>query len=163
MVYTKIMKVRSACLILIFTLVGCGGGDEEDANYIPALEIECPSGSIAACGSGGATVYGAIHDDPSINCDTTLKGLDASSRRLTFVVTGQATSTTSGAYLTASITAWKNSSNGTASSLDSGSYRGCAFIDANSNDRLDSGEPVAGGDLSPGTARVRLTSWSTAL
>lgn len=156
------MRVSKAvCLILLQSLLACGGA-EKDPNYIPALALECPGGSFTDCTSGGKKAYAGLSDDLTINCETTLKGLDGSQRSLSFLLTAEADASVSGPYLTASIFTWKNSSGGRESSLDAGTYLACVFIDGNSNGVLDSGEPLSSAHLTPGETRVRVTSWVSA-
>jgi hypothetical protein len=147
-------------LIAALTLTACGGGgDGDSANYIPSIQIECSSGLVGDCSLNAKFVYTGLIENLAMDCDSTLKALNASQRQALFTVSGSATSSRNGIYLIATINSWTNSTGGRQDIINPGSYRVCSFVDSNGNGQLDSAEPVGSGQVNAGDNNYILNSW----
>ncbi len=153
---------RFVLMPFILILSSCGGNGEGSGNYIPSVQVECSGVAVTDCNQNAKTVYVGLIESLALDCDDTLNGLSESQRQQLFVVTGRATSTRSGIYLMALISQWKNSSGGSQSVLNPGSYHVCAFVDSNGNGQLDTNEPVGQGVLTTGAGTYILDTWTAA-
>lgn len=64
--------------------------------------------------------------------------------------------------MTATLSDWLNDVGGTIDVLEPGDYTICAFVDLNSNDVLDTNEPVAQGTVPAGGTGFVLNQWTAA-
>ncbi len=148
-------------ILLFFAVSGCGGGHENNgANSIPAVKVECSSSNVGDCSLNAKVVYVGIIENLAMDCGATMHGLSNSQRQLLFTVSGQAVSTRSGIYLMATVNSWSNSTGGSQDTLNEGSYGVCSFVDSNGNGQLDNTEPVASGQVSAGDSNFTLSTWA---
>ena len=147
-------------ILLIFALTACGGGHEDNgANSIPSIKVECSSADVADCSANTKVVYVGIIENLAMDCGATMHGLSNAQRQLLFTVSGQAVSTRSGVYLIATINSWFNSTGGSQDTLNEGSYKVCSFVDFNGNGQLDNTEPVSSSQVSAGDSQHTLAIW----
>lgn len=157
------MIQKWAIIVVFVALAGCsGGGDESGGNFVPNIELECPSGTIGTCTGNGKTAYFGLIETLTLDCDDTLTGLNSAQRQALFLVSGTAVTVQSGGYLTGRITNWINSTGGQQDVLNPGTYQVCGFIDANGNGVIDANEPVGKGQVSAGTSNYIVTTWNAA-
>jgi len=154
---------RPACLILILVLTACGGGKNDTANFIPNIQLECSSTAVSDCSANAKPVWAGLIEDLAMNCDNTLKNLNASQRQTLFAVSGSATSSRNGIYLIATVSSWVNSTGGSQDTLNNGDFKVCAFVDTNGNGQLDSTEPVGEGQVSAGGSFYILNTWTSGI
>ncbi len=155
---------RVALLSAFITLSACGGGGDGGGNYIPTVQLQCATASVAGCSQNGKTAWvGIIETLTAADCDDTLATLNSTQRQQLFNVSGSVVSTQSGAYLTGRVSEWTNTTGGNQDVLNPGTYEVCAFVDLNGNDVIDTNEPVGRGQISPGgSGTYILSSWSAA-
>ncbi len=147
-------------ILLLFGLTACGGGHEDNgANSVPSVKVECSSADVGDCSANTKVVYVGIIENLAMDCGATMHGLDSAQRQLLFTVSGQAVSTRSGIYLMATVNSWFNSTGGNQDTLNEGSYRVCSFVDSNANGQLDTTEPVSSSQISAGDAQHTLSIW----
>jgi|GEM_PF-5481483 len=155
------------CRFLVATaaalIVGCGGNEEKSSDFIPDIPIECTTGQAADCAGNNLPIFvGIVESTAGADCDDFLTGMNANLRQTSFLAWGTATSSRSGIFLTANITDWKDTSGGTIDVLEPGPYKVCAFVDTNSNDVIDTNEPVGEGTITAGQTGFVLDDWSAA-
>lgn len=156
--------MRLSLVILSLMLSSCsGGGGGSSGNFIPVIQVECATGSLATCNTSGKTAYVGIIETLTLDCDDSMAGLNASQRQQLFTASGQTIPSVSGAYLIGRVSSWVNSTGGQQDVLNPGTYQVCAFVDLNSNGAIDTNEPVARGQFSTGgSGTYILNSWAAA-
>lgn len=157
-------RILSLCLTVnLFNLcIGCvdGAGTGTDYNFIPDVQLDCSRIQAPLCQNDGATMYVGLIADASVDCETYLSQLTASTFVPSFDASGSGTGSVSGFYLTGLVTQWKNSLGATVQSLQEQTYRACAFVDVQPvNGQLDFNEPVGEGLATPGVTSATINDW----
>ena len=148
--------------IAVYALIGCSSDAPEGTDYIPDIPIECDSGVVADCINPGKTAYVGLISSLVVSCEDFLNNLNDLQRRQSFAAYGSTNTTRSGGLLIGTVSTWENESGGRINAMESGSYQVCAFIDTNSNDRIDLNEPVGTGTVTLGQNSFILSTWSAA-
>ncbi len=161
--------MRNAAIFVLIPIAGlivssCGQTPAAStADFIPDVEIQCSPIQVngGMCSSAGRSVFVGISDQSREPCETYLVGYSAALLKQAFLASGFANSTFLGSYMTATIRSWEDDLGATITNLPQASYFACAFIDSNSNQQYDAGEPVGAGRLTSGVAGPIIDDWYT--
>jgi hypothetical protein len=149
-------------VILSLILSSCGETSPSSAaDFIPDVEIQCSPIQVndGNCSSAGRSVFVGISDQSREPCQNYLIGYNAALLKQAFLASGFANSTFLGSYMTATIRNWQDEFGATITNLPPASYFVCAFIDSNSNQQYDAGEPVGAGRLTSGVVGPIIDDW----
>ena len=152
-------------LLLFFSLsllTACSGGST-DGSYVraPDIDFECDSIQSSHCDSGaaGKTVYMGLSTDVDFDCEAEIYNLNPQLFVATFDYSGAATVRDGGTYVWGVVTQWVNSAGGKVIEIQDTDYKICAFLDDNSNGRLDGVESLAEQSFNPSVSFFPVSSW----
>jgi len=165
------IKTKLFILICITTLpflyMNCSSSDsEQGALPIPNAKSVCLNLQSSQCTtfSSGRSIFVGITDNITVNCAFLLSSQNTNLLHQLFLASSisPASFNTTQAYLGAVHSNWKSSSNFSITTLENKQYLFCAFIDANGDSFLNSGEPLLSqqnllGDLN----HIDLESWGS--
>ena len=149
-------------LIISFTaLAACGS--RSDAEYVRATDIdfECSVYQSINCdaSAAGKTVYMGLSTDTNFDCEAELYNLDSRLFAASFDYSGATIAQDAGTYIWGVVTQWVNAAGGKTLQFEDTDYKLCAFIDDNSNGRLDLFEVIAEQSFNPSQEFYPVTSW----
>ena len=132
------------CLALCLGLAGCGGKTDEPHSPAPLLDFECSAAIGSACTSdkAGSTLIVGMTERLDIDCAFRLSHFSGDGLLAQFDYGSLAVMEDRGTYLLGLTEHWFNFAQAPVISIPRRTMRVCAFVDLNSNGRLDVGEPM---------------------
>lgn len=158
-------RIHLLCLhgALIFSLFGCGDSSSGEYSDAPLIDFECSFVDAIGCDPSQVhkPVYVGLAEDLDLICaqkfslsttgDQIAQSFDYSSRTYT---------SEQGGVIVGATIHWANSSLMPVILLPSQTFKVCAFIDINENERIDANEPIHESTITIGEPFLPLSDWS---
>lgn len=150
--------------VFVITTPGCSGGSSSGNSqfqYLPDIDIECYLAQTSDCSSSnqGKSFFIGLTSNTNVNCESYLsQSLSQTMLRQSFDFSGTGTTYYS-TFLSGTVTSWVNSNNVTVLTMQSTTYKACAFIDIDGNGLFGNTEPVGELSLSPSNNNPQITDW----
>ena len=146
---------------LLGPVLGCGSNGNTSPIDIPIMDLECQqtqAGDCSITGDNRDFHVGLIAGNTGADCAQviTAAGTDFYTG---FRASGTVSSSLDSTKLVGSVTDWVDGDNQSATTIDSGTYTLCAYLDTNEDGLLSAGEPFARDVITLGQLSYVITDW----